>query len=104
MNVWSRRFRDIYDQIIADIGGPAGLSEGQRQLARRATTLSIACEQLDCRAAAGKKIDLHRYGQLSDRLGRAFDRLGLKRQTRDITPDLKTYLQLKSEAEEVPDG
>jgi hypothetical protein len=37
---WARRFRDVLDQIIADLSGPDGLSEGQRQLARRATTIA----------------------------------------------------------------
>jgi hypothetical protein len=43
-------------------------------------TLCIACEKLDGIAAAGEDIDLELYGRLTDRLGRAFHRLGLKRQ------------------------
>jgi hypothetical protein len=92
-NVWTRRFRDILDQIIADLSGPDGLSEGQRQLARRAATISIACEKLEGVAAAGKKIDLEVYGKLTDRLGRCFHRLGLKRQSRDVTPSVSEYLE-----------
>jgi len=80
---WSRRFRDVLDQIISDLSGPDGLSEGQRQLARRATTIAIACERLEGEAAAGNEIDLEVYGTLTDRLGRCFQRLGLKRQLRD---------------------
>src|SRR5215510_6939467 len=80
---WARRFRDVLDQIIADLSGPDGLSEGQRQLARRATTIAIACERIEGEAAAGNEIDLDMYGTLTDRLGRCFQRLGLKRQERD---------------------
>jgi hypothetical protein len=83
---WARRFRDVLSQIIADIGGPDGLSEGQRQLARRCATIAIACERMEGEAARGAAIDLDAYGTLTDRLGRAFHRLGLKRQARDITP------------------
>lgn len=72
-------------QIIADISGPERLSEGQRQLARRAATIAIACEMMEGEAAAGRDIDLETFGQLTDRLGRCFNRLGLKRQQRDIT-------------------
>ena len=43
-------------------------------------TLCIACEKLDGIAAAGEDIDLELYGRLTDRLGRALHRLGLKRQ------------------------
>ena len=32
--------------------------------------------------------DLEQYGTLTDRLGRAFGRLGLKRHAHDVTPTL----------------
>ena len=65
-------------------GREAGLSEGQRQLARRAATIAVACERMEGQSAIGKEIDLEQYGRLTDRLGRAFQRLGLHRQPRDI--------------------
>lgn len=91
---WSRRFRDVLAEIISDIGGPdAGLSEGQRQLARRAATICIQCERMEGVAAAGQDINLEDYGKLTDRLGRCFARLGLKRQPKDVTPNLQQYLR-----------
>lgn len=89
--LWARRFRDVLAEIISDLGGDELLSEGQRQLARRCATISLACENLECHAAKGEEIDLDQYGQLTDRLGRAFQRLGLKRKARDVT-NLKSYL------------
>src|SRR5262245_11920464 len=84
---WARRFRDVLAEIISDLGGhDSGLSEGQRQLARRAATISIACEKLEGEAAAGIAIDFELYGRLTDRLGRAFQRLGLERRARDVGP------------------
>jgi hypothetical protein len=98
---WSRRWRDVLAEITNDLGGADLLSEGQRQLIRRATTISIACERMEGEAAAGAEIDLELYGRLVDRLGRAFQRLGLKRQPRDVTPTLSEYLAAlrQSEAE-----
>jgi hypothetical protein len=55
---WSRRFADVLGQVICDLGGPDGLSEGQRQLARRCATIAIACERMEGEAAAGAAIDL----------------------------------------------
>jgi hypothetical protein len=82
---WNRRFRDILPEILSDLGGPdSGLSEAQRQLARRCATIAIACERLEGEAAAGNEINLEVYGTLTDRLGRCFQRLGLKRQARDV--------------------
>jgi hypothetical protein len=84
---WARRFRDVLAEIVSDLGGLDVLSEGQKQLARRAATLCITCERLEGKAAAGEEIDLTAYGMLTDRLGRTFARLGLKRRPRDVTPD-----------------
>jgi hypothetical protein len=92
-NKWQRRFRDVLVEIISDLGGADLLSEGQRQLARRAATISIACEKMEGEAASGRPIDLDMYGTLTDRLGRAFHRLGLKRQPRDVGPSLGEVLR-----------
>jgi hypothetical protein len=93
---WARRFRDVLAEIISDLTGPDGLSEGQRQLARRCATLSIVCEKMEGEAAAGAEINLQTYGELTDRLGRCLQRLGiknLKRQARDVTPSLGDILR-----------
>jgi len=89
---WARRFRDVLAEITSDLGGAPELSEAQRQLARRAATIALECEKLEAKAVAGEAIDLDLYGQLTDRLGRTFGRLGLKRVARDITPSLAEYI------------
>jgi hypothetical protein len=83
---WARRWRDVLAEIINDLGGADLLSEGQKQLARRCATISIACERMEGEAAQGNEIDLDAYDTLTDRLGRCFQRLGLKRQARNIRP------------------
>jgi hypothetical protein len=85
----ARRFRDIYAEIISDLGGDEGrLSEGQRQIARRCAMLSVSAELAEASAVAGEAFDAEAYGVVCDRLGRAFQRLGLKRQARDKTPTI----------------
>lgn len=88
----SRRFRDILSAIISDLGGPERLSEGERQLARRCALLSMECESLEAKSVGGAEIDLDTYGMLTDRLGRALQRLGIKRVPKDVTPDLRSYI------------
>jgi hypothetical protein len=88
----SRRFRDVLASIATDLGGVDGLSEGQKQIARRCAMLSVECEIMESAAVAGQPFDLDAYGQLTDRLGRAFQRLGLKRVMHEVTPDLGAYL------------
>lgn len=102
-SAWARRFRDILAEIVDDLGGFDTLSEGQRQLARRAATLSIECERLEGEAVSGRAIDLNVYGQLTDRIGRTFRRLGMHRiKRREDTPSLRTYLSAKADIESDP--
>jgi hypothetical protein len=174
-SAYARRLRDILGEIISDLGGPDELSEAERQLARRAASLSVACEKLEesiCTgissaaaaafiqntgglspyailAEAGRVLhgiartrgkdsisamaalpdaeldritdilvksgdlaakcisagseqsaDLNLLGQLSDRCGRAFLRIGLRRRPHDISPSLHELLQAEAEAPE----
>ena len=88
----SRRFRDVLASIATDLCGVERLSEGQKQMARRCAMLSVECEKMESAAAAGLPFDVESYGLLTDRLGRAFQRLGLRRVMHDVTPDLSDYL------------
>jgi hypothetical protein len=91
-----RRFRDILDEIHSDLGGTEHLSEGQRQLCRRAATLSMTAEGMESHAVMGEPFDVDLYGQLTDRLGRCLQRLGLERRSRDVTPKLSDYLEARA--------
>jgi hypothetical protein len=88
----ARRARDIFDAICLDLGGHDQLSEAQTQLVRRAAMISIECEQMEARSAAGEPIDLDLFGKLTDRLGRTLQRLGIKRVPRDVTPSVADYV------------
>jgi hypothetical protein len=101
---WSRRFRDVLAEIVSDLGGAAILSEAQRQLARRCATLAVALEGEEGLCAKGQEIDLLTYGQLTDRLGRAFQRLGLRRVPRNVEPSLTEYLRTLENDEEIGEG
>jgi hypothetical protein len=93
----ARRFKDLVEDIAADLGGNDRLSEGQRQLIRRAAMLSAESERMEALAARGEAgFDIDLYGMLCDRLGRLFGRLGLERKSKDVTPSLQSYLQAKA--------
>src|SRR5437660_3148817 len=64
----ARRFKDLVGDISADLGGVAMLSEGQRQLIRRAAMLSAECERLEAMSARGEaEFDIDLYGMICDR-------------------------------------
>jgi hypothetical protein len=92
----ARRYRDILTQIECDLGGIDNLSEAQLQLCRRAATLSFTAESMEADVVAGKPFDIDLFGQLTDRLGRCLQRLGLERKPRDVTPTLQSYLAAKA--------
>ena len=81
----ARRFHDVLEQIMSDLGGADSLSEGQRQLARKAATMAMQCELMEAEAVAGRDFDIECFGQLTDRLGRCFQRLGLKRVAKPVS-------------------
>jgi hypothetical protein len=97
----ARRFKDILAAILSDLGGGDLLTEGQKQLARRCSLLAVECELIEARAVVGEEINLEVYGQMTDRMGRAFQRLGLRRIPKDITPSLHAYLTAEADRKAV---
>jgi hypothetical protein len=96
----ARRFKDLVEDISGDLGGKAMLSEGQRQLIRRAAMLSAECERQEALSARGEaEFNCELYGTMCDRLGRLFGRLGLERRQVDVSPRLEDYLQARAEAD-----
>ena len=109
-SVTARRFRDLFEDICADLGGIDILSEGQKQLARRAAMLSAEAERLEALAARNErpsreswkedlsnKFDVITCGVICDRLGRLFDRLGLERRARPVSNPVLEYFHCEED-------
>jgi hypothetical protein len=61
----------FYEDIASALGGLDHLSEGQKQLIRRAAMLSAESERLEATATRGEaEFNVDLYGQMYDRLGR----------------------------------
>jgi hypothetical protein len=80
----ARRFRDLIEEISNDLGGPDRLSEGQRQLIRRAASLSIMAESIEADMARDMAFDVTVYGTIADRLRRLFETIGLERRAKPV--------------------
>jgi hypothetical protein len=92
----ARRYRDILNELISDIGGdPSG---AQTAIARRASALCVVCEQAEAEMVAGGVLDLAEFTTAANSLRRLLSDLGLERRARDITPSLADYLASKSAA------
>jgi len=80
---WARRFRDLIELHLADLGGPDQVNEAQCALIRRIATLECELERLEGefakpdRIAGAKALDL--YSRLSNTLRRLLDALNPER-------------------------
>jgi hypothetical protein len=52
----ARRFRDIANNLVDEIGGPAALTEADRILVRQAAGLSLRAEELQAALVAGETV------------------------------------------------
>ena len=80
-SAWARRFRDLIELHVADLGGPESLSEAQRSLIRRVVTLETEMERLECKFVkddGGSNRTLDRYMRMSNNLRRLLITLGLE--------------------------
>ena len=82
----ARRYNEISSALIRDLGGDAVVSEAQRQLVRRATTIAVQAELMEAGLANGERFDLDAYAKGANTLNRILTTLGLRRHARDITP------------------
>ena len=91
---WARRFNDILDGHIADLGGDANVSQAELSIARRAATITVELERLESKFASGEASDrdLDLYQRASGNLRRLLESVGLQRRQRDVTPSLEQYI------------
>ncbi len=92
----ARRARELVDSIASDLGGDAHLTEGTRQLARRAAVLGALIEHSECTMLAGGEVELSDYLMAVNAQRRVLATIGLERRSRDVTPSLASYIEAKS--------
>ena len=93
----ARRFREITSGIEDDLGGD--LTEAQKHLIARAACLACWCEEREAELANGEDFDAQGYATISNALRRLLSDLGLERRARDVTPDLRDYINGKTRAD-----
>jgi hypothetical protein len=89
----ARRFRDLVNAYVADMGGLDRCSEIKIGLLRRLAATTVAAEQLEARMVAGEAVDVGQLCQLASTSVRISARLGLERRLRDVSPTLSDILR-----------
>lgn len=97
---WPRQANQTYSAIVQHCGGAESITEIEALTARRVSVLEAELRHLEMKFAAlrseGKAptiADLDLYGRLANSQHRLNTALGIERRAKDITPDLKTYLE-----------
>lgn len=96
----ARRYRDLCAAIAADQGGTDRLSSARLQLIRRFAGGAVLAEQMESRIVLGEQVDVGEYSQLSSTLVRIAQRIGINRLPKNVTPDLRDYLEAKTAGQE----
>jgi hypothetical protein len=88
----ARRFRDLVNAFVADMGGLDRCSQIKLGLVRRLAATTVQAEMLEARMVNGEAIDIATLCTLASTTVRISQRLGLERQARNVTPSLNQYL------------
>lgn len=73
----ARRWRDVYRELVATLGGENKVSEPQRFAVRRVASMVVGSELLDAKIANGVSVDLDVYLRLSSTIARTLRSLGI---------------------------
>ena len=98
----ARRFRDLVNAFVADMGGLDRCSEVRLGLVRRLAATTVQAEMLEARMVNGEAIDITTLCTLASTTVRLSQRLGLER-ARNVTPSVSQYLATRT-ATDAPDA
>jgi len=89
-------FRAAVLDFAEDRGGLDRLSRAEVELARRAAAMAVLAARFDERVCNGEDLgveEVNAYLALANAQGRALGKLGMRRQSHDVTPDLADYIE-----------
>ena len=81
----ARRFRDLVNAFVADMGGLDRCSEIRLGLVRRLAATTVQAEMLEARMVNGEAIDIATLCTLASTTVRLSQRLGLERRARNVS-------------------
>jgi len=87
-----KRYEEVRSAVIRDLGGEDVVSTAEAQITDKAAFIAMTLEQMQITALSGEAIDLQRYGELTDRLRRLLESVGLSRRAKDVTPSIEQFI------------
>jgi hypothetical protein len=98
-SVWARRLRDLIGLHLSDLGGDGAVSEAERSIIRRVATLTVELERMEVGFAVAGEAQpdqLELYQRTANSLRRLLESVGIGRRPRDVTPNLRDYIECNS--------
>ena len=93
----ARRFRDLVNAFVADMGGLDRCSQIKLGLVRRLAATTVQAEMLEARMVNGEEVNIGSSCARSPRRRSGIaTRLGLERRARNVTPSLGQYLAART--------
>jgi hypothetical protein len=84
----ARRYRDLVNSYIADMGGLDRCSDIKLGLLRRLAAVTVQAEVLEAKMVNGEQVDIGTLCTLASTTVRLSQRLGIERVPKDISPTL----------------
>ena len=98
----ARQFDAIFAGIASDLGGRECLTTVQFELAQAFAGAAVSVQDLNARLLVGEPIDLSEQAIAISSLVQLVNHIGIGRRSRDVTPDLRDYLENKATAARSP--
>jgi hypothetical protein len=98
-SVWARRLRDLIGLHLSDLGGDGAVPEAERSIIRRVATLTVELERMEVGFAVAGEAQpdqLELYQRTANSLRRLLESVGIGRRPRDVTPNLRDYIECNS--------
>ena len=82
----ARRYRDLVNAFVADMGGPDRCSDIKLGLLRRLAAVTVQAEVLEAKMVNGEQVDIGTLCVLASTTVRLSQRLGIERVATDVSP------------------
>jgi hypothetical protein len=93
----ARRFRDLVNAYVADMGGRDNCSEVKLGLLRRLAATTVLAEAMEAKAVNGETVDVSTFCNLASTTVRLAQRVGIERVPKDVSPpSVDSYVEASS--------
>jgi hypothetical protein len=106
-SLWARRAKEVFTELLHDLGGPTNTSAAERSLMKRGAALTVELERYEQKFSLNEHAsvrDLDIYLKAANTLRRILVSIGLDVRVIDVSPTLSQYLRSMPPTNTAPDA